>query len=194
MELSNKKIEQYIPHSFSEIALRPFNDIQISSYLRRYVVLEFFKDFDRDDEIQTISAINSWALANQYERLIDQHGLKEIIRNPMLLMMSIAILRDEIIKDESKNLNQTEEIEAKQAQSDENRTAGLMSSYKVYDLFLNQLIESSLQNSIIPHDIQNEEQKGKPDLRYLAKLLRKSLETLRSIWLATLLINIMNQT
>ena len=83
-------------------------------------MLEFFKAFDKDDEIQTVSAINSWTLANQYERLIDQHGLKEIVRNPMLLMMSIAILRNEIIEEESKNLNQTEEIEAKQAQSDKN--------------------------------------------------------------------------
>ena len=162
-------------HSFSEIALRPLNDTQITSYLRRYVVLEFFKAFDKDDEIQTISAINSWALVKEYERLIDQHGLKEIIRNPMLLMMSIAILRDEIIEDESKKLNQTEEIEAKQAQSGENRTARLMSSYKVYDLFLNKLIESSLQNSITPHDVQNEEQKGKPDLRYLAETVKQKL-------------------
>ena len=50
-----------------------------------------------------------------------------------------------------------------------------MSSYKVYDLFLNKLIESSLRNSITSHDVQNEEQKGNPDFRYQAETFKEKL-------------------
>ena len=119
--------------------------------------------------MQTISATNSWALVKEYERLIDQYGLKEIIRNPMLLMMSIAVLRDKIIGDRTANLIQMEEVEEMKVLSSKNQ-ATKFSSYKVYDLFINNLIESSLQNAVILQNVQSEEQKEEARLRISSQI------------------------
>ena len=89
--------------------LQPFNDDQISSYLRRYIVSDQFESLDLDHKVLNPSSTDSWSLVKKYEDLFDSFNLTEFIRIPLLLIMSIEILPNLIQEHEKQDINVEEE-------------------------------------------------------------------------------------
>ena len=180
--VSDKDEEKIGPplRSFLEIELQSFNDFQITSYLRKYVVAHFSKNLFKDNELSSLYSIDSWALVKKYEDLIDQHGLREVVRVPLLLMMSIVILNDKILEDELENLAQIEDIKAKQIVYNKSQVSlelpTRLNSYKIYGLYIDRIISSAMKKAATLLHAHNEEQKEDLDFDSLAKIIKRKLQ------------------
>ena len=92
-----------IPGTYLEYTIESFSDIEITAYLRRYVI-DQFPTRNHDDDINisssthldglTTGTLSSWGLVDAYEKFMDLHFSRDTLRNPFLLSIAVDTLRD----------------------------------------------------------------------------------------------------
>ena len=92
-----------IPGAYLEYTIESFSDIEITAYLRRYVI-DQFPTRNHDDDINisssthldglTTGTLSSWGLVDAYEKFMDLHFSRDKLRNPFLLSIAVDTLRD----------------------------------------------------------------------------------------------------
>lgn len=93
----NLKTASSVPGSVIERILQPFSDNEITSYLKRYIVMKgsesvFKEGLQQSDSVTLSGTDESWGLVKKYEEIIDGFQLKKELREPFLLSIAVDVL------------------------------------------------------------------------------------------------------
>ena len=91
-----------IAGSYMEYTIQPFTDIEITTYMRKYVIARFPNAKEENDadisshypDSLRNGAVSSWGLVKAYEEIVDRQKSKQVLRIPLTLSMAVDILND----------------------------------------------------------------------------------------------------
>ena len=146
--------------SYLEYAIQPFSDIEITAYLRKYVIDQFpTRNQDDDininsssslhypDSLQTGGALSSWGLVHAYEEFMDLHKSREILRIPFLLSIAVDTLRDVTELGGYDKVSYVKEIKSSSsnAMSEEITEPAYFGRWFYYEAHINRLLGSAAE-------------------------------------------------
>ena len=186
--------------SFLEFVLQPFNDVQISSYLKRYTVSSYSdlqeEGGDHQKLLPLLQNSKSWSLVSKYEELIDSCGARELVRVPLNLYMSFKIFsdfiseigqpkkdpycttlrlkKDLILTNTAKNKIQSETLQINQRGPKFKMT----SRRRLYELFINRSITATAKKMLSGNGKQVETQEDEQMQVSLFEKIRLQLQNI----------------
>ena len=177
--------EKVSPNLLLKFVLEPFNDNQISSYLKLYTVSNLRQNIEKDQNDHPEFS-ESWKLMRKYETLIDSYGARELARTPLNLFILVQTLQLPYQKNEQEKRNpdgshmrpqkikSESNIEEQRSHKNDQKIKQL-TTYQLYDRFANQLIDRTIEKILLSLS-QNEKYQEGPD--FLKQKLKVQLQNL----------------
>ena len=165
-----------IPSTFAELELRPFDDAQITSYLKKYAVLKNPKLPIEDDEFNLSSKLESWRVVRNYEKLIDHYGVRELVRIPMMLFIAADVLPNIASisgekKLESEGIENSTWSEIRVENDQQNWTRN-----RLYQLYTNKAINTTVTRLLSAKSQLHEKQQKEKKQSFLIEKIKKELQ------------------
>ena len=171
-----------IPNSFAEFVFLTFTDDQLSSYLRKYFMLEHPADFYQY-EGTLIPETEPWDWVACVENIIDSYSLRELVRTPLFLSMLFEAYyqrteEKSTIKESApsnKKKRKKSHVQKGSWSFNENGLQNL-NHYRLFEHFTDHLITRTIKNR--PPSIVSQKDNEAEDDDTLSQKLKKQLQNL----------------
>ena len=168
----DKSTSTVIPNTFAKFMLQPFNNTQISSYLKKFVVLDNSEKLIEEEAVPSSLNSESWKSLRKYENLIETHELRELVRVPLTLHVFTRMVSDN-------NQEKNEGKAGKEVTFDIEKVQPNLkkwSRYILYRSFTTQLINTTAGKLLSSKTRHKGEQIDEQQLSLLSEKLSRQLQ------------------
>ena len=182
----DKSTRAPIQNSFSEFEVKPLSELQISSYLKKYIVSNSQLDFC--EILSEPEYTKSWGLVKEIENIIRSYGLRYLVRLPMNLVIFSKILSDFLIQqdkiragssslsDSTRQKGSLSRQEMSKGNQDKS-ASNCLTRFRIYQLFVHQTIKATIRRVLTSNEgeIANEKSLYQNEDNLFDKLNQKLL-------------------
>ena len=173
----DKSTHAVIPNTFAEFLLQPFNDTQISLYLKKFVVLGDSEEFVEEEEKSSFPSSNSWKSLRKYENFIELYGLRELIRTPMALRIFVNILPEISQEQKAEKAGKKAKKGGKKGKAAPNKS-NKWTRYKFYRIYTTRVINATIDRFLSSMEKGNKVQMDEQLRSLLSEKLKQQLQNI----------------
>ena len=158
-----------IPNTFAEFMLQPFNDIQISSYLKKFVVLDDSEKLIKEEAESSSLNSESW---RKYENLIETPKIRDLVRVPLTLHVFASVFSDKSQEKKEEKAGKETTFESKKDEPN----LKIWTRYTLYRNFTTRLINTAVKRFLSSKTQHKGEQIDEQQLSLLSEKLSRQLQ------------------